>query len=173
MAGVLRLKSEHSIVFPANCIDYVDSGSRGLNALPHFVHGLSGPCGTVPDYAVDRRLSWARMAILAVVEMPYALPGVVIAIVVLATIVVAACVVVAVVRPHGTLGSARIVLVRESGALYVLIGDWGGPGRSVGATTGQARWGGSWGVSQEMKSAGLRFVFDTEPDVHMMQRSVR
>ena len=42
---------------------------------------------------------------------------------VLAVIVVAACVVVAVVRPHGTLGPARIVLVRESGALYVLIGE--------------------------------------------------
>jgi type VII secretion protein EccB len=42
---------------------------------------------------------------------------------VLAVIVVAACVVVAVVRPHGTVGSARIVLVRESGALYVLIGE--------------------------------------------------
>lgn len=42
---------------------------------------------------------------------------------VLALIVVAACVVVAVVRPHGTVGSARIVLVRESGALYVLIGE--------------------------------------------------
>lgn len=31
-------------------------------------------------YAIDRRLSWARMAILPIVEMPYALPGVVIAI---------------------------------------------------------------------------------------------
>lgn len=31
-------------------------------------------------YAVDRRLAWARMAILPVVEMPYALPGVVVAI---------------------------------------------------------------------------------------------
>lgn len=31
-------------------------------------------------YAVDRRIAWARMAILPVVEMPYALPGVVVAI---------------------------------------------------------------------------------------------
>ena len=31
-------------------------------------------------YAVDRRLAWARLAILPVVEMPYALPGVVVAI---------------------------------------------------------------------------------------------
>jgi len=31
-------------------------------------------------YTIDRRLSWARMAILPVVEMPYALPGVVVAI---------------------------------------------------------------------------------------------
>ncbi|TWG92428.1 iron(III) transport system permease protein [Mesorhizobium sp. J18] len=31
-------------------------------------------------YVIDRRLAWARMAILPVVEMPYALPGVVVAI---------------------------------------------------------------------------------------------
>lgn len=31
-------------------------------------------------YAVDRRLAWARLAILPVIEMPYALPGVVVAI---------------------------------------------------------------------------------------------
>jgi iron(III) transport system permease protein len=31
-------------------------------------------------YAIDRRLSWARIAILPIVEMPYALPGVVVAI---------------------------------------------------------------------------------------------
>ena len=31
-------------------------------------------------YALDRRLSWARMAILPIVELPYALPGVVVAI---------------------------------------------------------------------------------------------
>lgn len=31
-------------------------------------------------YAIDRRLAWARMAILPVIEMPYALPGVVVAI---------------------------------------------------------------------------------------------
>src|SRR3954468_16008730 len=54
MASVLRLKSKHSIIFPANCIDYDDSGRWGLNALPHFVHDLSGPCGTVPDHAFDR-----------------------------------------------------------------------------------------------------------------------
>lgn len=31
-------------------------------------------------YAIDRRLAWARMIVLPVVEMPYALPGVVVAI---------------------------------------------------------------------------------------------
>src|SRR3954454_11861204 len=54
MAGVLRLKFDRSIIFPANCTDYDDCGRRGLNALPHFVHGVSGPCGTVADHAFDR-----------------------------------------------------------------------------------------------------------------------
>ena len=31
-------------------------------------------------YAIDRRLSWARAVILPMIEMPYALPGVVVAI---------------------------------------------------------------------------------------------
>ena len=42
---------------------------------------------------------------------------------VLTTIIVAVCVVVAFLRPPGHLGSAPIVVVRESGALYVRIGD--------------------------------------------------
>lgn len=43
--------------------------------------------------------------------------------VVLAVIVVAACVVLAFVDSSGTLGSAPIVMVRETGALYVRVGD--------------------------------------------------
>lgn len=43
--------------------------------------------------------------------------------VVLAVIVVAACVVLAFVHSSGTLGSAPIVMVRETGALYVRVGD--------------------------------------------------
>ena len=43
--------------------------------------------------------------------------------VVLTAIVVAVCVVLAFVRPPGALGSAPIVVVRESGALYVRVGD--------------------------------------------------
>lgn len=42
---------------------------------------------------------------------------------VLAVIAVAVCAVLAVVRPGGTLGDARIVVVRESGAMYVRIDD--------------------------------------------------
>src|SRR3954471_6944369 len=43
--------------------------------------------------------------------------------VVLVVIIVAACAVLAFLRPPGTLGSAPIVMVRDSGALYVRIGD--------------------------------------------------
>jgi type VII secretion protein EccB len=43
--------------------------------------------------------------------------------VILAVIIVAVCAVLAFVRPSGTLGSAPIVMVRDSGALYVRIGD--------------------------------------------------
>jgi type VII secretion protein EccB len=43
--------------------------------------------------------------------------------VVVAAIIVAACAILAFLRPPGTLGSAPIVMVRESGALYVRIGD--------------------------------------------------
>ncbi|GAA2569193.1 type VII secretion protein EccB [Mycolicibacterium diernhoferi] len=43
--------------------------------------------------------------------------------VVLAAIVLAACAVLALLRPHGSLGTAPVVMVRESGALYVRVGD--------------------------------------------------
>lgn len=43
--------------------------------------------------------------------------------VVLAAIVVAVCAVLALLRPHGTLGTEPIVMVRESGAVYVRVGD--------------------------------------------------
>lgn len=43
--------------------------------------------------------------------------------VILAVIIVAACAVLAFLRPPNTLGSAPIVMVRESGALYVRVGD--------------------------------------------------
>ena len=43
--------------------------------------------------------------------------------VIIAVIVVAACAVLAVLRPPDALGSAQIVVVRDSGALYVRIGD--------------------------------------------------
>src|SRR4029078_3025930 len=43
--------------------------------------------------------------------------------VVLTAIVVAVCVVLGFVRPPRALGSAPIVVVRESGALYVRVGD--------------------------------------------------
>jgi type VII secretion protein EccB len=43
--------------------------------------------------------------------------------VILSVIVVAACAILAFLRPPGALGSAQIVMVRESGALYVRIGD--------------------------------------------------
>jgi type VII secretion protein EccB len=42
---------------------------------------------------------------------------------VLALIAVAACAILAFARPQGTLGSAPIVMARESGALYVRVGD--------------------------------------------------
>ena len=42
---------------------------------------------------------------------------------VLAVIAIAGCAILAFVRPQGTLGSAPIVVTRESGALYVRIGD--------------------------------------------------
>jgi type VII secretion protein EccB len=42
---------------------------------------------------------------------------------VLAVIAIAGCAILAFVRPQGTLGSASIVMTRESGALYVRIGD--------------------------------------------------
>ncbi len=42
---------------------------------------------------------------------------------VLAVIIVAVCAVVALVRPSGALGSAPIFMVRDSGALYVRVGD--------------------------------------------------
>ncbi len=42
---------------------------------------------------------------------------------VLAAIVVAVCLVLALLRPHGTLGTDPIVMVRESGAVYVRVGD--------------------------------------------------
>lgn len=43
--------------------------------------------------------------------------------VVLAVIIIAACAVLAFLRPPGTLGTAPIVMVRDSGALYVRVGD--------------------------------------------------
>jgi ESX secretion system ATPase EccB len=43
--------------------------------------------------------------------------------VILAVIIVAACAILTFLRPPGTLGSAPIVMVRDSGALYVRIGD--------------------------------------------------
>jgi type VII secretion protein EccB len=43
--------------------------------------------------------------------------------VILAVIIVAACAILAFLRPPGALGSAPIVMVRDSGALYVRIGD--------------------------------------------------
>ena len=43
--------------------------------------------------------------------------------VILAVIIVAACAILAFLRPPGTLGSSQIVMVRDSGALYVRIGD--------------------------------------------------
>jgi type VII secretion protein EccB len=43
--------------------------------------------------------------------------------VILTVIIVAACAVLAFLRPPGTLGSAPIVMVRDSGALYVRVGD--------------------------------------------------
>ncbi|WP_395308111.1 type VII secretion protein EccB [Mycobacterium sp. AMU20-3851] len=43
--------------------------------------------------------------------------------VVLAAIVLVACVALALLRPHGSLGTDPIVMVRESGALYVRVGD--------------------------------------------------
>jgi type VII secretion protein EccB len=43
--------------------------------------------------------------------------------VILAVIIVAACAVLAFLRPPGALGSAPIVMVRDSGALYVRVGD--------------------------------------------------
>ena len=43
--------------------------------------------------------------------------------VILAVIIVAVCAVLAFLRPPGTLGNAPIVMVRDSGALYVRIGD--------------------------------------------------
>ena len=42
---------------------------------------------------------------------------------VLAVIAIAGCAIVAFIRPQGALGSAPIVMTRESGALYVRIGD--------------------------------------------------
>ena len=42
---------------------------------------------------------------------------------VLATIAVAACAILAFIRPQGSLGSAPIVMARDSGALYARIGD--------------------------------------------------
>lgn len=42
---------------------------------------------------------------------------------VLAAIVVAVCAVLALLRPHGSLGTDPIVMVRESGAMYVRVGD--------------------------------------------------
>jgi type VII secretion protein EccB len=42
---------------------------------------------------------------------------------VLAVIAVAGCAILAFLRPHGALGSAPIVMARESGALYVHVGD--------------------------------------------------
>lgn len=41
----------------------------------------------------------------------------------IAAIVVAVCAVLALLRPHGTLGADPIMLVRESGAVYVRVGD--------------------------------------------------
>src|SRR6478609_4287373 len=43
--------------------------------------------------------------------------------VILAVIIVAVCAVLTFMRPPGTLGGAPIVMVRDSGALYVRIGD--------------------------------------------------
>jgi type VII secretion protein EccB len=42
---------------------------------------------------------------------------------IVAAVIVAVCVVLAFIKPHGTLGSAQIVLTRETGALYVRLGD--------------------------------------------------
>ncbi|MDT5046875.1 MAG: hypothetical protein QOG75_2735, partial [Mycobacterium sp.] len=42
---------------------------------------------------------------------------------VVAVIAVAACAILAFARPQGSLGSAPIVMARDSGALYVRIGD--------------------------------------------------
>lgn len=42
---------------------------------------------------------------------------------VVAVIIVAVCAILAIIKPHGTLGSAQIVLARETGALYVRLGD--------------------------------------------------
>lgn len=53
----------------ANSLTYSGSAA-GILALLSFLLA----------YCVDRRLSWARMILLPVVEMPYALPGVVVAI---------------------------------------------------------------------------------------------
>src|SRR3954451_8654700 len=47
--------------------------------------------------------------------------------VVLVVIIVAACAVLAFLRPPGTLGSAPIVMVRDSGALFVRVGDTAHP----------------------------------------------
>jgi type VII secretion protein EccB len=43
--------------------------------------------------------------------------------VVLAAIVIAVCAVLALLRPHGSLGTDPIVMVRDSGAMYVRVGD--------------------------------------------------
>src|ERR1700722_2573619 len=43
--------------------------------------------------------------------------------VVVTVIIIAACAILAFLRPPGALGSAQIVMVRDSGALYVRIGD--------------------------------------------------
>ena len=48
--------------------------------------------------------------------------------VVLAVIIVAACAILAFFRPPGVLGSAPILMVRDTGALYVRIGDVVHPG---------------------------------------------
>lgn len=53
----------------ANSFTYAGSAALILAALSLLV-----------AYAIDRRLAWARLLILPVIEMPYALPGVVVAI---------------------------------------------------------------------------------------------
>ncbi|MGY6708294.1 MAG: ABC transporter permease [Rhizobiaceae bacterium] len=53
----------------ANSFTYAGSAALILAALSLLV-----------AYAIDRRLAWARLVILPVIEMPYALPGVVVAI---------------------------------------------------------------------------------------------